>query len=275
LLLIPSSNDTGGDLLGRRLLVNNTAHAFAVSVEGLPGGAKTGDLAAGERWNLGTWDAASLHDRPLTISTWRRLAAGGTDHAFRKEMRIKAAVFAKRLDAWRALCAQDAAAGVRPSAEGLVWTLFANLPPKSPTKLAIPLPDNLAIRNEREEERRRRKSAAADSANPWDIYQGASQDSLAHMNFPTDIDLHAEKLLPNPKQYSPAELLGIQLSRAAHYLDKAAALHIPRVYLIHGVGSGRLRTELDALLKKHPHVKSHHHGYFAKYGFGATEATLD
>jgi dsDNA-specific endonuclease/ATPase MutS2 len=40
------------------------------------------------------------------------------------------------------------------------------------------------------------------------------------------------------------------------------------------VGKGRLRAELDALLRRHPHVKGHHHGYFAKYGFGATEVEL-
>ena len=64
------------------------------------------------------------------------------------------------------------------------------------------------------------------------------------------------------------------LDRARAYLERAAALGLPRVYLIHGVGKGRLRAELDALLRRHPHVKGHHHGYFAKYGFGATEVEL-
>ncbi len=262
LLLVPSE---AGELLGRRLLVNRTPHAFALVVEGLAGGPRQGNLAAGERWALGTWDGDTVQGRPLTVRTWRLRPDGGTDHAFRKEVRVKAAVLARKLAAWRA--------APEPRPEGLVWTLFADLPPKPPARLEVPLPEGLAARKAV----RRDRADAGALGHGWTdapLPSGAGPNALAFANFPPDIDLHAEKLIKDPSRLDAAAILAIQLDRARAYLERAAALGLPRVYLIHGVGKGRLRAELDALLRRHPHVKGHHHGYFAKYGFGATEVEL-
>ncbi len=269
LLLVPSGTSEG--LMGRRLLVNNTAHAFAVSVEGLPGGTQHHNLDAGGRWSIGTWDGDALHGRPVVFATWRKLPNGGTDHAFRKELRIKASVFARRLAAWRNLGP--------PKPEGLIWTLFEDLPPKPKAKMEVPLPEGL--RAERAVQNHRKHSAHGDAGDAFGhdwtdaaVPSDAGRNALAFANFPTDIDLHAEKLLPDPSKYEASEILAIQLDRARHFLERASALGLPRVYLIHGVGKGRLRGELGKMLQRHPLVHSHHHGYFAKYGFGATEVEL-
>lgn len=265
LLLVPTETSEG--LMGRRLLLNNTPHAFAVAVEGLPGGTKQSNLDPGGRWPIGTWDGDALHGKPVVFATWRRLPDGGTDHAFRKELRIKASVFAKRLAGWRAAEA--------PKPEGLYWTLFEDLPPKAKAKVEVPLPDGLraesALRRYREREDHGRFGHDWTDAQ---VPNDAGRNALAFANFPIDIDLHAEQLLDKPAKYTPGEILAIQLDRAGSYLERAAALGLPRVYLIHGVGKGRLRGELAKMLQRHPLVRGQHHGYFAKYGFGATEVEL-
>jgi dsDNA-specific endonuclease/ATPase MutS2 len=50
---------------------------------------------------------------------------------------------------------------------------------------------------------------------------------------------------------------------------------MPKVYLIHGLGTGRLREELHDMLRRHPRVRGFQNSHFPRYGFGATEVLLD
>nr|MBX2845837.1 Smr/MutS family protein [Saprospiraceae bacterium] len=53
--------------------------------------------------------------------------------------------------------------------------------------------------------------------------------------------------------------------------QEAVELHIQRVYIIHGIGSGRLKTEVYDFLYKHPKVVRFANDYHPQYGMGATE----
>ncbi len=92
--------------------------------------------------------------------------------------------------------------------------------------------------------------------------------------FPQDIDLHIEKLVPNPKDIDPRDVLDIQLKAMEDYLYKAAKLSVEQVYIIHGIGDGKLKEAVDKRLKVHPLVKAHYNKYYPEYGFGATEVVL-
>ncbi|RMD75533.1 MAG: hypothetical protein D6818_01520 [Bacteroidetes bacterium] len=93
-------------------------------------------------------------------------------------------------------------------------------------------------------------------------------------SFEPEIDLHIEKLTPDHKKMSNAEILRLQLSRMEAFLEKAVRLGIERVFLIHGVGKGRLRDEIATRLIQHPHVVTFRNDYHPRYGMGATEVIL-
>ncbi len=59
------------------------------------------------------------------------------------------------------------------------------------------------------------------------------------------------------------------------YLAECAARGIREVRLIHGKGTGTLRTTVHALLRRNPQVRSYRLGNEHTGGWGATLVTLD
>ncbi|MEO1437147.1 MAG: Smr/MutS family protein, partial [Bacteroidota bacterium] len=55
------------------------------------------------------------------------------------------------------------------------------------------------------------------------------------------------------------------------YIARAIELGIPYVYIIHGKGTGRLRSIIELKLSKNTQVKSFEGGYHEGYEFGATK----
>jgi len=64
------------------------------------------------------------------------------------------------------------------------------------------------------------------------------------------------------------------LSMLEDYLDRAFLAGLPFVRIIHGKGTGKLRQEVRAALKGHPHVKSFEEGGENEGGAGVTVAIL-
>jgi len=89
--------------------------------------------------------------------------------------------------------------------------------------------------------------------------------------FSTEIDLHIEHLTPLYANMRAGEKLRIQLKAFDAYLAKAIRLGVDRVFIIHGLGKGRLRDEIAKRLIQHPQVKTFKNEHHPRYGFGATE----
>jgi dsDNA-specific endonuclease/ATPase MutS2 len=86
-----------------------------------------------------------------------------------------------------------------------------------------------------------------------------------------EVDLHIEKLIGNKKQHlSNFDILTIQLEEAKKTIDYAISKRYQRVVLIHGVGEGVLKTELEYLIKRYGNL-SYQEANYGKYGMGATE----
>lgn len=87
---------------------------------------------------------------------------------------------------------------------------------------------------------------------------------------PPEFDLHIEKLVKNFRHLSNFDILNIQLETAQRHLDFAVKNRIPKIVLIHGVGEGILKSELDFLLNRYDGI-DFREASFQKYGQGATE----
>lgn len=93
-------------------------------------------------------------------------------------------------------------------------------------------------------------------------------------NFVPEIDLHIEQLAPNAKKMSNGEIIKVQLTHFEYFLDKALRVGAERVYIIHGVGKGKLRDIIATRLMQMDFVKTFNNEYHPRYGFGATEVIL-
>lgn len=89
--------------------------------------------------------------------------------------------------------------------------------------------------------------------------------------FPRAIDLHIEKLVKDPSSLPARQYLSFQLSQGRRYLQEARQLGLESVFLIHGVGEGKLKTALANMLKEMPGIASFRNDFHPLYGSGATE----
>lgn len=85
------------------------------------------------------------------------------------------------------------------------------------------------------------------------------------------IDLHIEQLIGSPAGLSNFDILTIQLKTFEKYYDLAVLHMQPSLIVIHGVGSGKLKSEIHALLPGRKEIKSWNDQYHPLYGYGATE----
>ncbi len=88
------------------------------------------------------------------------------------------------------------------------------------------------------------------------------------------IDLHAHKIMDDPHNHSNEVILSIQKSKLKSYIEEAVENNLKRVYIIHGIGSGRLKSEVHEILRKDDRIHSFKDDDSGNYGAGATVAEL-
>jgi len=103
-----------------------------------------------------------------------------------------------------------------------------------------------------------------------DTFRRNPSKSESHSNSSLEIDLHFNKLVEFPKNFTNHQMLEIQLREARNFLDKAKKGGNKRVVLIHGVGEGRLKEEIHTMLERMDNLRFYDANY-AEYGRGATE----
>jgi len=86
-----------------------------------------------------------------------------------------------------------------------------------------------------------------------------------------EIDLHIEELVDNRKGLTNADIIKIQLDTLQRNIHLAIVHRQERMIVIHGLGKGKLRDEVHAILKQTPEVGRFKNEWSGKYGFGATE----
>lgn len=99
-------------------------------------------------------------------------------------------------------------------------------------------------------------------------------DLMDIASFGHEIDLHAEKLVTDTSEFTAKELFTIQLETLDNFITQAAKLKLREVFIIHGLGKGKLREEVDQYLRYHGDVKEYNNEFHERYGFGATKVTF-
>jgi hypothetical protein len=89
--------------------------------------------------------------------------------------------------------------------------------------------------------------------------------------FRQEVDLHIDKLVDTTHGMSNFEMLSIQLHAFEGALEEAIGNNQLSLIVIHGVGKGKLKDEIHALLKSVPEVEFFQSDWNPKYGYGATE----
>lgn len=101
-----------------------------------------------------------------------------------------------------------------------------------------------------------------------------TRNSKPHVNnnpaYEIELDLHIEELLDDFKGMSNAQIIQVQLQHLQKTLDTAINEHYRKLIVIHGVGNGRLKQEVCAILDTYNNL-TYYDASYAKYGFGATE----
>jgi len=97
-------------------------------------------------------------------------------------------------------------------------------------------------------------------------------EEFAH--FEPELDLHIEKLVKNAAELTPKEILQEQMAHFERYLDQAIRLGVERVFIIHGLGKGKLRQTIQARLRRRSDIREFRNEYHPRYGYGATEVIL-
>lgn len=99
-------------------------------------------------------------------------------------------------------------------------------------------------------------------------------DVEAFAHFEPEIDLHIEKLTNGYAKMDKSMILRLQLSHLDQFMDKAIRLGVPKVFIIHGIGEGKLKEAVAQKLRGYSEVRRFKNEYHAKYGYGATEVNF-
>jgi hypothetical protein len=89
--------------------------------------------------------------------------------------------------------------------------------------------------------------------------------------FSLDLDLHAEKIMHNHKSSSQKDIVERQMKVFEQYIHDAIRHGIDRVFIIHGIGEGKLKERIHQRLDQMSFVSKFRNEFHPKYGWGATE----
>lgn len=208
-------------------------------------------LAAMSTQLIGELPFDRLNDAPkVWIVCWES-ATSGVGVKLEKTIRIKPKQFFKKL--------RSAPLLLMPVHH---YILFNNLSPDEKPKTSEDL-KSYTRRNVRTTERAKNLYQFSPDADPGE-----------RARFVTELDLHIDKITTVKRKLTNAEKLRIQLNAFDQYMDKAIRLGVPKVFIIHGVGKGRLKNEIASRLLQNPDVVSFKNEYHPAYGVGATEVFL-
>ncbi len=86
-----------------------------------------------------------------------------------------------------------------------------------------------------------------------------------------EIDLHIENLIENHTAMLPSAIFDLQLKSFEKAIDAALMANQDKLVVIHGIGNGILKREVQRRISDNKHVASFSEADQAKFGHGATQ----
>lgn len=247
----------------RMFLINDTARNFLYQLNL--------QLHKSQVWNtqgklgprtmieVGSLRYPELNESPMVhLEVWRLLPDGkGTGKRLNKELKLKATQFFDKITTAPYLNRQV-----------YLYAIFSEKElneERTPPPVA-PVPSLKTITTEQAKQKK--------AAKKWHNLQEMPHEVWELASFDNEIDLHLEALVKNPAKVPANQILSTQLKHFEQYMDRAIRLGKDRVFIIHGLGEGKLRDAVHARLAIMPSVKSYSNDYHPRYGYGATEVVL-
>jgi len=234
-------------------LINDTAHdtifTFELYLEGQLHMRHNAMLSHTSIFELGVLQFDQLNDAPVVEMDCWRITTQGTGTKMHKTLRLKPKVFFKSVKTAPFLNKQVH-----------LFRLFEQLKAK---------PDR-----PREDLKSYTKKNIRPAGDWLDIRRRIPHEVEEMVSFVPEIDLHIEQLTDDYHKMNNAEILNLQLRHFENYINKAIRLGVERVFIIHGLGKGRLRDAIAKRLKQIDAVRTFHNEYHPRYGYGATEVVF-
>ncbi len=198
-------------------------------------------------YKLMEMQADYLSDNPTIVISTRQVSTEGMSDWVKKEFKLKPKQFFQR---FRTAPLLDRMA--------YVYKLF----------------DAYEIKEKKESLRSYTKKNAAPmhKSKPVSLYKKwDNTDVKKFADFPLEKDFHIEKLVTDFSKMNNGEILRLQLGAFQKYMAEAIRLGVEKVFLIHGVGKGKLRDEIASILIRMPEVETFKNEFHPRYGNGSTE----
>lgn len=215
---------------------------------------KEDKLDAGVALELGNMDSDDLNDLPDVEIELKRISTAGVEEGGLQEFKIKPKQFFNKL---------------RHTPVLNLFTHAFLIPDQNKSTAAEQNAQSL-----REYTKQNKKKQQPPKDHWYNSAPYRAFDIEEFSTFEPEIDLHIEALTSTWRQLDKAMILRIQLEQCTKFLDRAIRLGAHQVYLIHGVGEGKLRDAIKELLTDRPEVVRFKNEYHHKYGYGATEVFL-
>ena len=215
---------------------------------------KNGVLKAVQFEKMGEVSFDTVNDLPQLDITIKPITTEGSDEIFSKTLKIKPKQFIKNYKLSQFL-----------NREVHLFPVFEKLENKAASKN-----EDLTKYTNDLLKTAKQKSKGTNDLRLFDPVPNVNE----YASFVPEIDLHIEMLHNDPHHLTNEEIVGVQIKSFESFLAKAIRLNIPKVYVIHGIGKGRLRDLIAARLKRNPNILMFKNEYHEKYGFGATQVWL-
>jgi hypothetical protein len=92
--------------------------------------------------------------------------------------------------------------------------------------------------------------------------------------YTAEVDLHISALADDYSHLKNHEILNIQTDYFTRCLESAIENHYHKIYFIHGVGNGTLKTRVEEYLKDYNESLEYRDAPYDKYGTGAVEVVI-
>jgi dsDNA-specific endonuclease/ATPase MutS2 len=237
------------------LLINDTKYdclyTLALSLNGYVEEKFNGKILGETMVPVGELFYDELNDAPeVEIECWR-ITTLGTGNRLHKVVKVKAKQFFKSLKTAPILDKQVH-----------LYRIFENLADSESPRYKKKTEDLKTYT---------KRSAATSPVKPGSNLQRLGHEVEALANFTTEIDIHIEKLVDSSSGMKNADIVRIQMAAFDNYMSQAIRLGVDRVFIIHGMGEGKLKNMIASRLIQTPEVVSFKNEFHPRYGYGATE----